>query len=274
MIVSEEKKYKILFSKQFLEEHISLDEGKDRFTIAFTFKFDNNLDMIDFDVKHALIHIDKNYFDDNIVEELQKEDINDQMHVKMLINFVAARLYKKESSNNEVCFCKKMLSDKLKKYPSTGVGVISETVELVNSEVSNFFKENDLPLIYKQGYYEEPKKVIKYLNELKLTKKEMQVLKEDLCKKTYNENLTVSIDDELEFKNGLHSSVTNPIRDHVSFLNQVLIKDFVLDDEIDYGNLMTSEKLHQLKKKHSATIPYICHFLDQKRKIARAKRKI
>ena len=271
MIVGEERKYKHLFSKRFLNEYISLNEGEDRFTIAFCFKINKDLEVVDFDIKHALINIDKNYFDDTIESDLKRQEIDDQMNPRMLINLVAAMRYKNDSNSNEVCLCKKKLIDKMGYYPNANTRVIGDLSCLVNSNVAKFFHEKDLPIIYKSGAYDEPKKISEYLNELNLNKKEMEILKEDLCKTTYKEKLTVMADENIKFEYEPYPPVTNPIRDDVSFLNQVLIKEFVLDNNIDYDNLLTSEELYQLKKKHSATIPYICHYIDQKRKIAKVK---
>lgn len=269
MLSDEDNSYKHIFSKHYLKDRISLEENKDRYTIAFKFKFDNNLEVISFDIGYALINVNKNFYDGVTNEGLQKFPLEDNIHIRKLINLIAGISFKQKNPGKKIPFCKKELLDALDGYPTIASGLLSEINDLLNYNVAKFFEERDLPIVYRKTYHKESPKINKLLKSLNLDKKTFQHLSDNMDKPVYKELITSDASETLSKNETVRCTMTNPARDSMSLINQMILKDFVLDNNLDLKDPLSCEELQHLENKYSEILPHISKVIEEEREIKR-----
>ena len=229
--VSTRETYQYLFPKEFLNNQMSLLKDKDHPVLAYTFIIDDKMNVLDFKVEKAIVNIKNNY---------NYNDTKDMLNKKNKDHQAIRNLYSVASSIEDIRTNKPYIT--LKNHPfishnNPGEYIISEISVFLNSQVAEYFYNNNLPFIYRVDSYDEHKEVLGTAK---------QIFKDDKSKvvdvlKSYNAptQLTPLNKGFESLKRTAYGSVTNPGRWYDALVNQRLVKKFMVDNMIcDRNTLM------------------------------------
>ena len=219
-----------------------LKEKKVKLALAFTFKLDEELNIISFDVERARIKVKKNLTLDEATQILEDGDSQEKLfYVLQRMNNIARMLYRKRNPKGY-----------LKKYMDFIPEIQREFTYFANRYVATDSVKKDFHLIYKNQLPKNSRSLYEILEEFYSISDGIEKITElSLADKISNYS-TISRGNDL-FDGGEYTQVTSPTRDLPSLLNQILI----INNYIDNQYIKDEQKLEK-------TLMLVNHYNDLK----------
>lgn len=227
-----------LFPRKLAQNSFSLKSGKNSLVIAFNFEFNKFGEVVTFDVEKAIINVKKNYSYENYRKELS---INNEEFMTLNKLFKVVNLNKDKDAKINI--------DEISKLKITNAAnvLVSSYSIFLNEFISDYFSKKKLPFIFKTDnkdiFYEE--------TNSRETKKIARVIQNTVVP-IYNTSINSGVD---VMNKTSYGCVTNPVREYDAFINQRMIKKFLITD-------FTVGHNDYVKANHYIT--YLCHFLEEK----------
>ena len=234
----------------------SLDEGKYRDTIAFTFEIDNKSNILNLDVTKERIKVSKNFYYTNLDEEINKSDSNIKKQIKELYMLASDIIKVTQENANLLDYYDDINFEKIP-------NVNSIVTTYCNRMINGYFTDKGLPLIDRESissYCEEVRTKVE-------SKKQIPNIDELLSSLENKYKTGVIYNSSNHNFNGIkHSKISAPLREIDAFINQSLayyysnynlskeeinMINFVLDgicDELNFKRKIKQKKLTKSKK--------------------------
>lgn len=239
------------------KKNYSLDEGKLRDTIAFTFKMDSEANILDFEIKKEKIRVTKNFYYETLLEDCKS--INTELNNQLVrLYYIGTSIIKKDREQNNKKYDSDFFSDP-KNFESVFKTINFYITVYCNGMINEYFKEKGYSLIDRQRldcYIEDlrNKKLNKQISNLD------SILSEIMNK--YKAGVIYNASN-INFISSKYSTISAPLREIDSLINQSLayyyynnnvskeesnMINFVLDGICDELNVNKRKELTKSKK--------------------------
>ena len=239
------------------KKNYSLDEGKLRDTIAFTFKMDSEANILDFEIKKEKIRVTKNFYYETLLEDCKS--INTELNNQLIrFYYIGTSIIKKDREQNNKKYDSEFFSNS-KNFESVFKTLNFYITVYCNGMINEYFKEKGYSLIDRQrldSYIEDlrNKKLNKQISNLD------SILSEIMNK--YKAGVIYNASN-INFISSKYSTISAPLREIDSLINQSLayyyynnnvskeesnMINFVLDGICDELNVNKRKELTKSKK--------------------------
>lgn len=222
-----------------------LKEKKVKLAIAFTFKLDEELNVISFNVERARIKVKKNLTLDEAKKILEDGDSQDKLfYILQRMNNIARMLYRKRNPKGH-----------LKKYIDFIPEIQREFTYFANRHIATDSAEKNLNLIYKNQLPKSSGSIYEILDEFYSISDRIEKISELTTSDKVSNYSTINRGNDL-FDGSEYTQVTSPTRDLPSLLNQILVINNYIDNEY-----IKEDQKQNLEK----TLMLVNHYNDLKR---------
>ena len=239
-----------MFPEGMIQNYLSLKEESEKPVEAYIFTLNKNLEIVNFEVKDAVINVQKNFsFEDikNILIKGQKDPFGEVIDELSKISYQLKRKRLNVKSLKE--------DEKILFQSKVGEHLISEYTIFLNHFLASYAYENNIPILYRNNKLEDIGEKIVYLKNLYQTDARFDEII-SIFSQIYHPSFYST---ESFGHSGLnlphYTEVTRPNRNYASLHNQRMIKKYLKDKNTD-----EKEKIKDQIKNDE-----LCNYLNRQR---------
>ncbi len=220
------KFYLPMFPRDLTKYFFSLNQGEDKYSIAYLFEFSSNFDFVSSRFCNALINVNKNYTFDN----LNKIKSNDSNYDTIYLLMKLTDSLKSEFSSDYHHTKENIKANKKVYNNSLGMNIISTSTIFLNTYIAEMFN-NKYPYIYRVNNSDVSTSLI---NDCDLEK----IIKGSTLS-------SYSVNCQGHPVNGYrpYGHITNPIRNFASYMNQYIFSNLFLKNMSEMEKQQFCEKI-------------------------------
>lgn len=238
----------------FNKELCSLNEGNHYYAISYEYVFSEDLTLINFDIKKALIKISKNYSYSSLDFYINyAKDTKSLEYFNELFKF-ASKLKSKNLFNRNYHFIKSLAKKNIDgpEYTSNYSAMVSDFMILTNHMISEKMKEIDGLYIYRNNISSIDDKNLSELNISLNNENNIAFMIERLSKMYVPSYYSLDNEGHMGLNIASYGHNTSPIRRYADLENQRLIKEQLIN-----GTNYDGKKLYELEDKLKERCTYI-----------------
>ena len=246
-----------MFPKELSKDLLSLKEGNYRPAITYYFEFDKKGKLVDYKFIKSIIKVNRNmtYDDFNKILIMNSDDrLNNTINNLSYISNILEKYYNKDPLYEEVNRKEKNITNTNIIGSTSGEKVVESSMIFTNYIVSKYFKDNNLPFIYRnhnidKSYIDELNLLIK--NIVNEDNNDKSLLYIEMLKNMYPKAV-YDINPKGHFGLGIDSycHITSPLRRMADVIGLICLDRLYFSEY----NEETKEKISKLVLKNSKRI--------------------